>query len=70
MLPAGYSAVKTKFSEKTIKERKEKAECGRLRYSWENCEERFGDSYVSCGWDLCILSHKKVAEGAVSLDPY
>lgn len=60
--------MKTKSNEKIRKERKGKTECGRLRYSWENWEEGFGNSCVSCGQNLCIRSHKRVAEGAVSLD--
>lgn len=32
--------------------------------------ERFGNSCVSYGWDLCLLLQKKGVEGAVSLDPY
>lgn len=42
MLPAEYNAVKTKtkFNENIRKERKGKTECRRLRYSWEDWEEK------------------------------
>lgn len=40
MLPAGYNAGKAKFCEKIRKERKGKTERHRLRYSWEDWEEK------------------------------
>lgn len=40
MLLAVYLSVKTKFNEKIRKERKGKTECRRLRYSWEDGEEK------------------------------
>lgn len=63
--------METIFNEKIRKERKGKSGCCRLRYIWEDWEEKdFAGSSLSPVWDLCILFQKKVAEGAVSLDLY